>query len=535
MRHSTSRKVFALAAGVALVMAAAACGGDEGDGGSSNTQKQVPLIFGTTENFVGADPAASYDWPSSLLLTNTSQTLLEIPAGGNKPSPDVAESCKFDDPKTYTCKLKKGLKFSDGSALDSADVKFSMDRMIGIADDQGPSSIYEPSLASTEAPDPLTVTYKLKYPDATWPMRLTYGGAAIVPSDKYSATAIQKDGKKFVGSGPYKIVKFDPSQQIVLEENTNYTGSNKPIHKQVIIQKFKDEASLKAAVENNEVQVAFRTLSPTLISDLEKNGAKKGVKVLKGDGVGISYVVFNLLNGPFKQKEVRQAFAYMIDRKSIATDIYDGTVDPLYTMVPSAFAGSTETFKTKYGEAPNPAEAKKLLQQAGVTMPVKAQLWWNPDHYGQTSADMYAEIERQVEKDGVFDISLQNAAWDRYKVDYPKGVYPAFQLGWYPDFPDADNYLSPFYQTGNFMEKGSGYSSKPMDKLLTDERSNAEPSKREPSIVQAQTLGAEDVPTLPIWQDKMIAATRDGVTGVEKTFDAANQIRFWLIDATKAK
>jgi peptide/nickel transport system substrate-binding protein len=534
MRHSTSRKVFALAAGVALVVAAAACGGDDGNGGSSDTQtKQVPLIFGTTENFVGADPASSYDWPSSLLLTNTSQTLLEIPAGGNEPSPDVAESCQFDDPKTYTCKLKSGLKFSDGSALDSADVKFSMDRLIGIAHDQGPSSIYEPSLASTEAPDPTTVTFKLKYPDATWPMRLTYGGTAIVPSDKYSDTTIQT--KDFIGSGPYKIAKFDPSQQIVLEENTNYTGANKPIHKQVIIQKFKDEAALKSAVENNEVQVAFRTLSPTLISDLEKNGAKKGVKVLKGDGVGISYVVFNMLNGPFKQKEVRQAFAYLIDRNVIANDIYDGTVDPLYTMVPSAFAGSTESFKTKYGEAPDAAKARALLQQAGVAIPVKAQLWWNPDHYGQTSADMYAEIERQLEKDKLFDISLQNAAWDRYREDYPKGVYPAFQLGWYPDFPDADNYLSPFYQTGNFMEKGSGYTSKAMDKLLTDERSISDPAKREPLIQQAQALGAEDVPTLPIWQDKMIAATRDGVTGVEKTFDAANQIRFWLIDATKAK
>src|SRR5690606_26710296 len=366
---STSRKVFALAAGCALTIALAACGGDggNGDGSGNETQQQIPLVFGTTENFVTADPAASYDWPSSsLLLANTAETLLEIPPGGNQPEPALAESCEFTDPKTFTCKLKEGLKFSDGSDLTSEDVKFSMDRMVGIKDDNGPWSLYDPQLESTEAPDPLTVVYHLKYPDATWPMRLTYGGASIVPSDSYPADAVVSDNK-FIGSGPYKIVKYEPSSQIVLERNEYYKGPKKPVHDRVIIQKYKDEASLKSAVESGDIHIAFRSLSPSLIEDLQKNGAQKGVRVIGGEGVGISYVVFNHLEGPFTEKAVRQAFAYLIDREVIAEEVYNGTVEPLYTMVPSAFEGAFETFKDKYGTDPDPAAARKVLQDAGVS------------------------------------------------------------------------------------------------------------------------------------------------------------------------
>ncbi|HEY6738419.1 MAG TPA: ABC transporter substrate-binding protein [Actinopolymorphaceae bacterium] len=544
MRHGTSRRVLALAAGAALLLAAA-CGGGEDDpkGGDDVQASGKPLIFGTTESFNDVDPAATYDWPGSMMLVNTAQNLLQIQPGETQPKPDAAESCDWVDDTTYTCTLKPNLKFSDGSPLTSKDVKFSMDRQIAIADDQGPSSLFQTrdpktgeitaGVVSTEAPDERTVTFKLKAPDATWPMRLTHAGAAIAPDEKYSPDKVQT--KDFVGSGPYKITKWDPSSQIVLEPNPNYTGSIKLANSRVIIQKYKDEASLKSAVESGDVNVAFRALTPTLIKDLEANGAGKGVTIVKGAGVGISYIVFNVQKGPFAKKEVRQAAAYLLDRDAIAQNIYNGTVQPLYSMVPKGFDGQTDSFKEKYGVAPNPAEAKKLLDAAGVKTPVKIQLWWNPDHYGEASGDMFSEIERQLEKDKLFDVTLRNASWDRYREDYPTGAYDAFQLGWYPDFPDADNYLSPFYATGNFLGNGQGYSNPEVDKLLARELAAQKLSERKPVLEQLQQIGAEDVPTLPIWQDQMIAAVRDGVTGVDKTFDTLYTFRLWLVDTTNAK
>lgn len=536
MRYSTSRKVLALAAaGGVLALVAAGCGDSGGNepGGSTET----PLVFGTTEEFSEIDPAASYDWPGSFLEINTAQTVLEVPAGGNQPEPEIAKSCEFEDPKTYTCQLKPGLKFSDGSKLDSADVKFSMDRMVGIQHAEGPWSIWDSSLESTEAPDPLTVTYNLKYADATWPMRLTYPGASIVPEGEYSATEIRKPSEGAIGSGPYKIAEFEPDSQIVLERNKFYKGPKEPVHDTVLIKPYPaNETGLKTAIEENEVQVAHRTMSSTLVKDLEANGAEKGVEVLEGEGTGISYVVFNTLKGPFADKAVRQAFAYLVDREKIASDVYNGTVTPLYTMVPAAFEGQYNSFEDVYGTSPDPAAATKLLKQAGVSTPVKVQMWHDSgDHYGVESTDMYQEIERQVEADGLFDVELKSASWDRYSADYPTGSYQAFQLGWYPDFPDADNYLSPFFETNNFMEKGQGYSDKKMDELLEQERTTIDLEERKPIFEEIQDKSAEDVPTLPIWEQKMVVAQREGVAGVDGTIDAANTIRLWMIDATKAE
>ncbi|MEQ4206572.1 ABC transporter substrate-binding protein [Actinopolymorpha sp. B17G11] len=539
MRPSTSRRVKALAAGSTLLLALAACGGgDDGgtDSGSESAEDKAPLVFGTTDAFGTVDPAGSYDNPGWEILYNTAQTLLSIPPGGTTPEPDAAQKCDFSDPKTYTCTLKKDLTFSDGSKLTAEDVKFTFDRMLKIADPNGPSSIFADQLDSTEVKDPQTVVFHLKFADSTWPFRLTTGAASIVPDEKYPGDKLQEMGNDtIIGSGVYKVTKFDPSQQIVLEPNENYSGDKKLANGKVLVQIYKDEASLKSAVESNEVQVAYRSLAPTLLKDLETNGADKGVSVVKGDGTGIQYLTFNTKKGPFAKKEVRQAAAALLDRQTIATQVYNDTVTPLYTMVPEGLPGHDEAFKTSFGEEPDAAKAKSLLEDAGATTPVKATLWYSPDHYGEASADMFSEIERQLEAGGLFEISLKSAAWEQYKTDYAAGAYDGWQLGWYPDFPDTDNYLSPFYATENFIGDGYGYSNPKVDDLLTQEKSTADQTEREALFKELQTIAAEDAPVIPLWQDSMIAAVRDGVTGVEDTFDPLYTFRFWLVDTSKAE
>ncbi len=540
MRLSWGRKAMVLAAGSALALAAA-CGGDGGNGGGaaptsgSGGGDQKPLVFGTTDAFGTVDPAGSYDNPGWEILYNTGQTLLAIPPKGTQPEPDAAEKCDFSDPKTYVCTLRAGLKFSDGSALDSADVKASFDRMIKIADPNGPSSIFADQLETTEATDPTTVTFKLKIADTTWPYRLTTAAATIVP-EEYAQDKLQESTPETVIlSGVYKIEKYDPSQQIILAPNENYKGAKERKNSKVLIQLFKDEASLKTAVESGDIQVAYRSLNPTLVKDLQDNGAGKGVKVVTGDGTGISYLVFNNKKAPFDKKEVRQAAAALIDRTVIATQAYNDTVQPLYTMVPKGMDGHVEAFKDLYGDKPDPAKAKTLMQAAGVTAPIKVQIWYSPDHYGEASADMYQEIERQLENGGLFDIELKTIAWEQYKQQYAAGAFQAFQLGWFPDFPDPDNYLSPFYATNNFIGDGLGYSDKKADELLTSEKTEQDPAKRKTTMEELQKYEADVAPLIPIWQDKMIAAVRDGVTGVEDTFDPLYTFRFWLVDTTKAK
>src|SRR4051795_1404521 len=324
----------------------AACGSSNNDdNGSSSTKSGAApaaakgnadtYIVGTTDPVVSLDPAGAYDLGSQQLIGNIYQNLLSVPAGGNKPEPDAAESCEFSDPKTYVCKLKAGLKFSSGDPLTSEDVKFTFDRMLKIADPSGPSSLLA-SLKDVEATDPATVTMNLKKADGTWPFILTHNVAAIVPNEVYPADAKQADDKA-IGSGPYKLDKYTPNQQAVFSPNPNYTGPNKPQTPNFIVQYFEQPSALKLAIEQGDVDVAYRSLSPTDLAAL-KGESSKGVSVVEGAGTEIRYIVFNVKKKPVDNIAVRKAIAQIIDRQAIATQVYKDTVSPLYSTVPHAVA-----------------------------------------------------------------------------------------------------------------------------------------------------------------------------------------------------
>jgi len=289
-----------------LAVGMAACGSSNNDdNGSSSTKSGAApaaakgnadtYIVGTTDPVVSLDPAGAYDLGSQQLIGNIYQNLLSVPAGGNKPEPDAAESCEFSDPKTYVCKLKAGLKFSSGDPLTSEDVKFTFDRMLKIADPSGPSSLLA-SLKDVEATDPTTVTMHLKKVDNTWPFILTHTVGAIVPSKIYPPDKKQPDDK-VIGSGPYQLEKYTPGEQAVFKANPNYGGANKPQTPNVIMQYYKEPSALKLAIEQGDVDVAYRSLSPTDLESL-KGESDKGIKVIDGAGTEIRYIVFNVTKKP---------------------------------------------------------------------------------------------------------------------------------------------------------------------------------------------------------------------------------------------
>jgi peptide/nickel transport system substrate-binding protein len=507
----------------ALAFGLAACGGDdedEGGGGGGGT-----IIHGTTDPPVSYDPAGSYDLPSWNIIYNTHSFLLQIAPGGNQPEPDAAESCDFTDPRTFECTLKPGLKFSDGSALTAEDVVFSFERNLEIADPQGASSLYT-NMRSVEAPDERTVVFELKQPDSTWPFRLTTGGAGIVPSDAYSATKIQRSDE-IVASGRYVVARFQPGQQTVLEPNPEYTGDD-PAQNTVLVQQFDTSSALKLAVEEGEVDIAYRSLAPTEIEDLR---AAEGVEVVQGNGTEIRYIVFNLEQQPgdsAQQKEaIRKAVAMTVDRQAIAENVYNDTVRPLYSMVPEGLAFHVPAFADVYGEEPDPDGAERVLSEAGVQTPVRLKLWWTPSHYGPGSADEYTEIKRQLDGSRLFQVSLDSTEWNQYSEAAFTDRYPAYQLGWFPDYPDADNYTTSFYSEESFLNHH--YSNQEMERLLSQQQQTTTEDERAEAFDQIQQIGADDAPTIPIWQGDQIAAVRDGIEGVEDTFDPSFQFRYWLI------
>ncbi|MBA2532494.1 MAG: ABC transporter substrate-binding protein [Nocardioidaceae bacterium] len=514
------------------ILGFAACGGDDsgggdtsgGDGGTAAGSDQ-PWILGTTDTVTALDPAGSYDLGSWTLSYNLYQTLLTIPAGENVPQPDAAESCQYDDPQTFTCTLNAGLTFSNGSELTSSDVKYSIERNLAIEDPNGASGLLA-SVDSVDTPDDTTVTFNLSRPDTTFQFVLTTATASIVDEDTFPADALLPD-EQVVGSGPFMLDQYKAGEQAVLTANPKYQGANEALSPQVFVQYYAESSALKLAAQENEIDVAWRSLSPPEINDLK---SQDSVEVIEGEGAEIRYFVWQFNTDIGKDPAVRKAVAQIIDREAIAERAYDGTVEPLYSIVPPGLPGQVDSFQEVFGE-PSAEAATQTLEQAGVQTPVALTLGYTPSHYGPNAVDEASELADQLNATGLFDVTLKDAEWEEYQTLYKENAYDLFHLGWFPDFLDADNYLSPFVVDGGFF--ANGYSSKKANKLVAAEQAASEPSKREATFEELQALVAQDVPLIPSWVGINTAVAGPGMEGVAETLDPAFIFRFWTVSKSE--
>ncbi len=531
---STHRKratsVLIGASALALVLASCAAGGDTGNTGDG------AILLGTTDKVVTLDPAGSYDNGSFAVQNQVYAFLLNSPLGSPDPEPDLAESAEFTSPTEYTVTLKPGLKFANGNDLTASDVKFTFDRQLAIAAPDGPSSLLY-NLDSTEAVDDTTVVFTLKAAnDQVFPQILTTFPGAIVDEEVFSPTELTPDADIVAAeafNGQYTIATYDFNKTIEFVPNENYAGLLGPAqNSSVILSYYADSSNLKLDVQEGNVDVAYRSLSATDVADLRGDD---GVVVHDGPGGEIRYIVFNFDTQPYgattaeadpaKALAVRQAVASLVDRAEIADQVYKGTYTPLYSFVPEGFTGATEVLKDLYGDGeggPDATKAAELLSAAGVTTPVTLSLQYSPDHYGPSSGDEYALVKSQLEETGLFTVNLQSTEWVQYSEDRVSDVYPAYQLGWFPDYSDADNYLTPFFLTDNFL--ANHYSNPAVDELIAEQGVTSDVAARTALIEQIQATVAEDLSTVPLLQGAQVAVSGTDVDGV--TLDASFKFRF---------
>lgn len=517
----------------AILLAGCASGGGNDDGGDASSD---PIIVGTTDKVTTLDPAGSYDNGSLAVQTQVFPYLVNTDYNSNEVVPDLAESAEFTSDTEYTVTLPEGLKWANGNDLTSADVKFSFDRNIAIADPNGASSLLY-NLDSVETPDETTVVFKLKTAnDQVFPFILTSFPGAIVDDEVFAADALTPDDEIVDANafgGPYAITSWDFNKTVEFTPNEEYQGLlDAPVNSGVILSYFAESSNLKLAVQEGDVDVAYRSLSATDVDDLSGN---ENVQVIDGPGGEIRYIVFNFNTQPYgattpeadeaKALAVRQAVADLVDREAISEQVYKGTYTPLYSYVPEGFAGATEALKGLYGDGeggPDADKAAATLEEAGVETPVALSLQYSPDHYGPSSGDEYAMVKSQLEESGLFTVDLKSTEWVQYSEDRTSDVYPAYQLGWFPDYSDADNYLTPFFLKENFL--GNHYDNPEVNDLILQQAVETDPATRTADIEQIQELVAGDLSTVPLLQGAQVAVAGTGVDGV--ILDASFKFRF---------
>jgi peptide/nickel transport system substrate-binding protein len=535
---SSRRRVVATAGVAATALVLAACGGGDGDSGDSGAGGGGTLTIGTTDKVTTLDPAGSYDNGSFAVMNQVFPFLMNTPLGSPDVEPDIAESAEFTSPTQYTVTLKPDLKWANGNDLTSSDVKFTFDRQLAIADENGPSSLLY-NLASVDTPDDTTVVFNLKTEnDQVFPQILSSPAGPIVDEDVFSATELTPDQDIVDGNafhGQYVITSYDLNNLVSYETYPDYQGLLGAAKTEKInVKYYADASNLKLDIQEGNIDVAFRSLSATDIEDLRGND---NVKVVDGPGGEIRYIVFNFNTQPYgattpeadpaKALAVRQAVADLIDREEIADQVYKDTYTPLYSYVAEGLTGAVEPLKEKYGDGqggPDVDAAKAALEAAGVTTPVQLSLQYSNDHYGPSSGDEYALIKDQLESSGLFTVDLQTTEWVQYSEQRTEDVYPAYQLGWFPDYSDADNYLTPFFLTENFIS--NHYDNKEVNDLILQQAATPDAAERTALIEQIQDLVADDLSTVPYLQGAQVAVTGADVEGAEDTLDPSFKFRY---------
>ncbi len=174
------------------------------------------------------------------------------------------------------------MEFSDGSAFDSADVKFSFDRVtnktvVKEAAANTPSSLLG-NLKSVKTNGKYAVTFNLKSPQATWPSILATQAAFIVSSDTYEPNHLRGNTEAQVGTGPYVLTKYTPGQQAVFTRNENYWGTPAKTDN-LIIRYYTKSSTMKLAIQRGEIDMSYQSFTPTEITSLQK---QKGLRVYIG-------------------------------------------------------------------------------------------------------------------------------------------------------------------------------------------------------------------------------------------------------------
>lgn len=473
------------------------------------------VILGTTDKIVSLDPAKAYDYLSVNVINNVFEGLVGYEVGSSNIVPLLAESWEVkDNGMTYLFKLRKGVKFHDGSEFNAEVMEKSIKRAMELKGD--PSFLLD-VIDEVKAVDEYTLEIKLKYPFSPFLSVLAFSVASAV-SPSYG----EEFTDEAIGTGPYKLEKWTRDVELVLVRNEEYWGE-KARTKRFVIRFYQDSSQLRLAIERGEIDIAYRELKPLDIIDLKE---KKGdLIVLEGDSPVIRYLVFNVKKEPFNNLSIRKAISLAINRKEIAEKIFFGTVKPLYSMVPEGMWSHSEVFPER-----DLKRSSEILRSLGYSeeKPLEITLWYTPTHYGPTEADVAQMIKQQLEETGLIKVNLESVEWATYTDYMRKGTMGFFLLGWYPDYLDPDDYLWPFLQSDASPSLGSFYSNERMDELLLEARKAESREEREKIYKEVQELLAQEVPYIPLWQGRQYVVLRRGVRGV--VLEPTQIFRYYIVE-----
>ncbi len=415
--------------------------------------------------------------------------------------PDLAESWSASaDLTEWTFRLRKGVVFHDGSPCTAADVAATFEAILD-PKTGSPARQNVGPVDKVTATDDATVVFRLAAPYADLPVALAYTNAKIVPAAVLQAGMARLD-REAIGTGPFKLVSFEPERQIVVERNPAYYDRDRPYLDRVQLVIYPDPTAEVSALIAGDTDLMLNTL-PTEFGRLQK---ASGVKALRTPSGQFCNINFGCDKPPFNDARVRQALALTVDRAAMVNFVTEGYGTP----------GNDTPLNPAYRfhrdlplKKPDIAAAKRLLAEAGHPNGLELTLIASDRPAVRTQL---AVATREMAKPAGFTINVQTMPHATYLDQvWKKG---SFYIGFYNMQPTADAIFSLLY-TSNAAWNETRWNNAEFDRLVGEARTTIDEAKRRQLYGDAQKLMHDQVPSIiPVFFD-LLAGQRSYVQGYQ--------------------
>jgi peptide/nickel transport system substrate-binding protein len=417
------------------------------------------ITVGLELDIPGFDPikVGVFDTAAQMASSLIFDTLTTLDDRG-KATPKLAVSWTHtDDFKTWTFKLRSGVKFHDGTAFDAQAVAFNYARMKDPAN-KCRCAFYLQNIEKVEAADDLTVVYRLRDPSALMPELLAASGSTTVMQ---SPAAIEKLGDDYnrhpVGTGPFVLTSWTAGDRLVLERNPAYWNTGRPYLDRVVMRPLPDSQARFASLLSSESDLVWADWYEA--DNIQKAKSNPNLTVYSHDGAGAGVSVFNTKLAPFDDVRVRRALVMALDRKKISQATTNGLARPATNPY-----GETSWIKCKDdGALPyDPEKAKALIREHGSPVEFKMLVTATPRGrtFGQIFQQIWKEIGAKVEIEQVDQTSIPTRAFARQFQLTPWRIV---------DFVDPNIQMYANFHTGSPVALAN-YSNPELDRLLEHQR-----------------------------------------------------------------
>jgi len=488
----------------------------------SHAQKEREVSIGLQAAITSIDPHFHNLSPNNSLLLHIFEPLVKRDSN-QKLIPGLATSWKALDDLTWEFKLRKNVRFHDGSPFTAEDVVFTLKRVPDVPNSPSSFATFTKPIVEVKVVDQHTLVFRTAAPHVLLPSDL--GSVYIVSRlhGEKATTADYNSGKAAIGTGPYKLVEYVPNQRVVLKANYGYWGGEEPWDK-VTFKILTNSAARVAALLSNDVQM-IETV-PT--SDIAKLSQDKRFALADKVSNRVIYVHLNqwdekaapfvtgkdgkpLARNPMKDARVRKALSMAINREAIADRIMEKKAVPAAQLLPDFFPGTSKKLKPQKFD---PEGARKLLAEAGfpngfaMTIHGPNNRYINDAAIAQAIAQFYSRI-------GI-DARVETMPSSVYFTRATKGEFGYMVLGWGTESGEQGSSLRSLLATHD-PSKGMGvtnrgrYSNASFDRMVSEALVTMDDRKREAMIQQAAETVMNDTGLIPIHYEVSTWATARGL------------------------